>query len=120
MNTSSYRSSLGLTLLLLLAGPACGEDPTPADDVPEVIADVVEDVADEPVVSSNCCAAGVCNLGEFCLDGACHPIPGPGRCYRDGECTPGQLCEGANVCDCEDMSCVIAAGDMIVNLHPAT
>ena len=59
----------------------------------------------------HCCPAGVCPLGEICLDDACHPAPGSSGCYVDGECAAGQTCEGEAICTCEDgPACDASAG----------
>ena len=109
---------LALSLLAALAA-ACGSD---AGGVDGAAVDAVAEVAAGDAHASDdrgspihdrCCPAGVCLLGEVCIDGSCHPAPGKNGCLRDGECSSGQTCGGAVLCHCEDEGCQAAPGQCL-------
>ncbi|MGM0578663.1 MAG: hypothetical protein ACQEXJ_23260 [Myxococcota bacterium] len=101
-----------ITCLLLLAS-ACsdgGGGAEPDVDAPADVAgdevEVTPDAVDaDGATGARCCPTGVCGLGEICLEGSCHPVPGENGCYADGECAAGQQCEGASFCPCDDPDC---------------
>ncbi len=103
-------SALGLAMLALPliacsdSGGTNGGDGGAADVTSDTTsgADATPDgVAGRDDEDDHCCPAGVCPLGEVCLDGSCHPAPGSNGCYVDGECADGQSCAGALQCACD-------------------
>lgn len=109
------RSWLIIAVLFVAVG-ACNGEPEPATDAPDSTGDVdtTSDAdAPRPEVSDRCCPSGICGFGEVCIDGACQPQPAPGGCYAAAECAPGQICEGATSCACDDAACSPAAGQCV-------
>ncbi|MCB9733275.1 MAG: hypothetical protein H6745_11770 [Deltaproteobacteria bacterium] len=52
-----------------------------------------------------------CKAGELCVEGqGCVTKPPTGRCWVDGHCGAGRVCEGATLCDCEDDTCEAQMG----------
>jgi hypothetical protein len=109
MNTRPLLILVCLSALLWTACPAPA--PAPVEDVAQStdLGDVTkEDTARPPGLA--CCPSGVCVVGEICVDGACHGVPGTAGCFTKGGCSQGQECVGATTCPCEDENCVPDSG----------
>lgn len=106
---------LALLLALAVGGTACSSDTAggggdassdATTDGSDVDTSGTAGATDDTPAADRCCSAGVCLIGEICLEGVCHAAPPTGSCYYDGECADGQVCDGAVRCtDCLDASC---------------
>ena len=99
-------------IALAAVAHACGGDPAVSSDV---AADTsppgdTQVVADTAQGGAPCCPFGNCPSGLSCTQGACLPAAGAGQCWLDGQCLPGQVCQGANACGCGDATCEPALG----------
>ena len=108
----NVRPTVLLLCLAALVWTACpAPSPAPTDDLASSV-DLLEvnepDTAPPPGLL--CCESGVCPVGALCIEGACHGAPGASGCYNKGGCAPGQECQGAVTCPCEDESCVPDSG----------
>lgn len=99
-----------------LTQAACGGDDKPAQDSAapgDTAVDTRDADAAPPDAASGvgCCPLGNCgDVTLACVSGACVPRPAAGGCYFDGECAPGERCQGATFCACGATDCEPAPG----------
>lgn len=78
-------------------------DSLPADLVPDTTL-IPPDVELPPeccLTDADCWPGAVCIPGQDGeVFGYCDIAPGPGECYFDSDCDPGQTCEGEGLCHC--------------------